>query len=328
MTFETELKSAIAADERVAAIAYDDCNSGDLGNLSAWNDMSGRKDQSDALTRAGILPVLQLDKLTDSPACGSNENVDQAYCNDNHEVRKEETREERKDDGSVVSRDAAGRVSAVTYPDGQTKRTFEYDQQSKLVGFTDIDGTYWKRANNGKWLQYEGRGGKPTGKHHSGEFTVAADGTFIDDGSGVKGRKTSVYETTDGSRITRQNDSFAEVAEKADGSVVYKNQDGKVTKVVYPDGKTTREFEYDKDGKLTAFTDIDGKRWEREQASGQWRGVDPRTHRFTGPTHNGDFRVEDDGTFVDDGSRYISRRTTVVETTDGNRMELPNKLIR
>lgn len=162
-------------------------------------------------------------------------------------------RGKRNADGSVVESSERGgvtQVGRVTYPDG-SGRQFRYDYQGKLYQVTEPDGATFTRnsaAKDGNEWTVKDRDGNNLGSQWL-KIDVAKDGTVT-------------FEHKDGKteRITTAGLERGGARDAA-GAVV-EQENGRPTRITYQDG-STREFGYDKDGKLDRVVEPAGDKWIR-----------------------------------------------------------------
>ncbi len=220
-----------------------------------------------------------------------------------------------------ITRDAQGRVTGVTYPDGD-KREFGYDAKGNLNSVQQPNGDTFV-LKNGRWQldpersrearRLNGSGGMSTSgspfdrsmssssNSSSSEAPfrnpkVAADGTFTFDR--IEGGKTQI--NPDGTSETKTKEGAVIKSDtKPDGIP-------RVASIQYPNGDR-REFTYNNDGNLSTFTE-----------NGRLYGV--MNDKVFGPdgTPTGQTRprVYDDGRF----SVRDKEGRTIVTDTDGSKV--------
>lgn len=105
----------------------------------------------------------------------------------------------RKEDGSSITTTRSGTISKVLYPDGRSTRIFEYDSQT-LIGYTDLDGSYWTLQSANCWIRHNKKSGKATGEKRCGHATVTTGGSFVWSCLGGDARVIFVVDSTDGTR--------------------------------------------------------------------------------------------------------------------------------
>jgi YD repeat-containing protein len=242
----------------------------------------------------------------------------------------------RVDDGGdggktepVITRDDAGHVTSVTYPNGKS-RQFGYDEAGNLNKITQPDGTTYTKDGD-KWIpegpkpktdkgnslgsgarDAAGEAGAPSdakddkgkvlgaaiagaagGLKRGGDFVnpqVAEDGTFT-------------YSTSDGRNFTYTTDGKGTIKNDKDGSTISLNDSSKPTSIEYKNGDK-RSFGYDGDGHLNRVTDTNGQTYTYKD--GRWLGGDDKPADIT------NFKVDERGRFS-----YQNRDgQTVTENTD------------
>jgi YD repeat-containing protein len=132
------------------------------------------------------------------------------------------------------------------------------------------DGNTWRKGENG-W-QLHGKDGKVVDKYKD------------------RGEIKDVSKDAEGNVTLKFKDNTA-VQEKADGSRLDYNKDGKLTKLTYPDG-STREYKWDGD-KLTGMKSPDGTWWDRQTKDdrGKEKYDDSWAMRKPGSENNGQKQV-------------------------------------
>lgn len=194
-------------------------------------------------------------------------------------------------DGSKLERDSRGRVTAISYANGDS-RQFKYDEGSGKVSEVVENGKVFTVKDS----KLYGPDDKPTGATNP---VVSPDGSY------------SVNDSA-GNFVTIYTDRTSSLA-KPDGSTLEKNTEGRLTAISYPDG-TSRTFGYDQGGKPTTFTDTDGKTYSYKGGA-----------EILGIRFGGSFVAEDGTTLsnlkiANDGTvQYTAKDGTLVSNyTTGN----------
>jgi len=209
-------------------------------------------------------------------------------------------------DGSVVTRDDQHRVTEIKYPDNSS-RTVEYGGNGELKAINSSDGTSWKKEGD-HFTQY--KGDQKTG--------AQAD----DIGVTPSGDVRLLMHDSDQEIILNRDGSRTEKG--PDHSAVTSDTQGHVTKIDYPDGKTTTA-EYDGD-QLKAVKQPNGLSWEKngdtwvQKRDGKETGVEAES---TNIDANGDikFKLKDSDqemTLHRDGSLTEKLKDNSELTTDRN----------
>ncbi|HNB21011.1 MAG TPA: hypothetical protein PKZ32_01250 [Candidatus Melainabacteria bacterium] len=172
-----------------------------------------------------------------------------------------------KMDGSTVSRDKDGNVTAVRNKDGEERR-FTYDANKKLSGVQEPDGSVWRTKDGKNWQQ---DGTKNAAKL---EIAVDSDGTVREKYSNAK----EVAKRTDGWNEVKEGNRSRFERTNADGSQVTKNELDQVTQIIDAKGRP-RKFEYDEQGRINKMTDStgtwttkDGQNWTNDKTKDTWKG--------------------------------------------------------
>src|SRR4030095_2670967 len=157
-------------------------------------------------------------------------------------------------DKSVVTVDARGDVTDVTYPGGKKSRHITYDDSEPRQPreIKSNDAKTWMNEADG-WNQY-GPPGPPNGKktgQHVDAIEVSKEGGIT---LSTKGDTTIVLH-----RHGSKTGIFT------DKSVVTVNAGGRVTDVTYPDGHSNHiEYDHSQPPQLCAIKSIDGAAWKIE----------------------------------------------------------------
>lgn len=141
-----------------------------------------------------------------------------------------------------IERDAQGRVTDVTYPDG-TSRHIRYEGNNP-VEVQGPDGT-WKKEADG-WNRYDENGNKTS---HADDIRVNSEGDVE-----VRAGDVAAIHHPDGSTTDVSSD----------GSKVTRDDDGRVTRVEYPNGRPASSIEYDHSGNPTRIRGSDNFEWRKE----------------------------------------------------------------
>ncbi len=176
-----------------------------------------------------------------------------------------------------VQKDADGRVTAVTYPDGSTNE-MKYDKDGNMTELDARDGSVWKKNEDGEWKRT--RDGKPI-DDEVGDFRVTDEGdivAFRKDGS------VDAVKHVDGSKTEYGTDGTSQMTTDS--------QD-RPTSITYSDGSTNK-IKYDKDGNVEELDTKDGSVWKKDD-KGEWK----RT-KDGEPVEDsvGDFHVTKDGDII------------------------------
>lgn len=216
-----------------------------------------------------------------------------------------------KMDGSTVSRDKDGHVTAVKDQNGAERR-FEYGEDGKLKTMTAADGSQWTTSDGKSWKKSD------QNTTINVEISVDQDGTIHEKWAAGK----EIARKTDGWQRITEGGQTREERQSDNGSVVTRNDAGQITSVKDAKGDV-RSFEYDAQGRMSKMTDKTGT-W-RTNEKGEW--TNEKNETFKGQrevTPDGIYReVGDDGkvkVFKGDGSNItaVDGRITRVEDARGN----------
>lgn len=152
-----------------------------------------------------------------------------------------------------VQKDADGRVTSVTYPDGSTNEMI-YDKDGNVTQLNARDGSVWKKDDSGEWKR--SRDGKPI-KDEVGDFKVNEEGeivAFRKDGS------VDAVKHVDGSKTEFGKDGTSQMTT---------DSHERPTSITYSDGSTNK-IKYDKDGNVEQVDTKDGSTWKKDD-KGEWK---------------------------------------------------------
>lgn len=219
-----------------------------------------------------------------------------------------------------VVKDDQGRVTEVTYPNGQS-REFGYGAHGELNRITQPDGRVI--IKDGDTWRYQDGGGKPNlddakgkqGRELAEAIRIIGNSRvpdIIDPKVGDDG--TLTYSSSDGGKHEYKPDGTS--AHQRDGATYTQDINNHTTSIQYANGET-RSFGYDKDGQLNKVTDTNGKTYTFQE--GRWVGADGK------PAQMSNIRVEENGDFSfinKDGQNITPHldRTSDVENANGSRM--------
>ncbi len=217
------------------------------------------------LEKSGILPALSLDivdhgsgsgKGVDGPKDGSSQAkpdgsiISTSGSEPVSDITRKSTNAVKRADGTIVTTDSGGLLSAMTYPDGATRK-FDRDDKGNLTKIENSDGSSWSNEQ-GQWKHTDASGTEVENTTYAPR--VIADGSYT-------------VATADGTVYSVKPDGTGE-AKRGDGSTVEYDAHGNVQNVAYPDGQK-RSFTYDGHNQLTTFTDTNAQTWTA--TDGKWQ---------------------------------------------------------
>jgi YD repeat-containing protein len=204
-------------------------------------------------------------------------------------------------DGSTVSRDAQGKVTAVKDADGAERR-YAYDGE-KLSGIKEADGSMWSSKDGGKtWQQ---AGGKDSLK---AEISVDASGNMHQKYEGSK----EVVKRTDGWTEVKEGDKTRVEKINQNGSSIVKNALDQVIETRDANGKT-RQFEYNEQGRVVKVSDPSGVKTSTDGFT--WMSADGK------PAFKGRVDVNQEGLYREvreDGTKSVYKPDGSAITVDAH----------
>ncbi|HEY9869364.1 MAG TPA: hypothetical protein V6D08_09380, partial [Candidatus Obscuribacterales bacterium] len=187
-------------------------------------------------------------------------------------------------DGSLIRRDAEGRITDVTTADGK-KRSFEYGPDGKINKLTDAAGVVWTTGDGQSWTRQD------TKAIWKGTVAVKADGTYEETGL-ESGRKRIA--TTDGRIQFLEKDGRLASQEFPDGSRVSYDEKGRISQVQTARGEI-RRFERSDEGKVTRIFESGGTEWtSRDGRTFVMTGADAKVTGRLSIGHDGSYSFHGD----------------------------------